>query len=62
MDKFEQIKTIIAATEADVVKHEAGNASAGTRVRAAMQEINKLTKDIRKDVQTAKNAVKAEKK
>jgi hypothetical protein len=43
MQTFEEIKNLVAAAEADVVKFaEKGNKAAGTRVRQAMQELKKL--------------------
>jgi hypothetical protein len=56
MEKFEQIKALIESTQNDVDKFAAkGNASAGTRVRQAMQELKKLAQDLRLEVQEAKN-------
>jgi len=60
MDKFNEIKSLIEATEKDIeaffVK---GNKSAGTRVRSAMQTLKQLAQDVRTSVQEAKNATKA---
>jgi hypothetical protein len=60
MDKFNEIKSLIEATEKDIeaffVK---GNKSAGTRVRSAMQTLKQLAQDVRTSVQEAKNSTKA---
>lgn len=56
MEKFNQLKSLIEATEADVLKFDAGNKSAGTRLRAAMQEAKVLAQAIRLEVTEKKNA------
>ena len=43
----------------DAEKFEAGNNSAGTRVRKAMQNIKSLAQSVRLEVQAAKNSVTA---
>jgi hypothetical protein len=56
MQTFEEIKNLVAAAEADVVKFsDKGNKAAGTRVRQAMQELKKLAQQLRLEVQEAKN-------
>ena len=56
MQTFEEIKNLVAAAEADVVKvAEKGNKAAGTRVRQAMQELKKLAQQVRVEVQDSKN-------
>jgi N-acetylglucosamine kinase-like BadF-type ATPase len=56
MQTFEEIKNLVAAAEADVVKFaEKGNKAAGTRVRQAMQELKKLSQQVRIEVQESKN-------
>ncbi len=56
MQSFEEIKTLVAAIEADVVKFtEKKNVSAGTRIRKAMQNLKTLAQQVRLDVQEAKN-------
>jgi len=56
MQTFEEIKNLVAAAEADVVKFsEKSNKAAGTRVRQAMQELKKLAQQLRIEVQEAKN-------
>lgn len=60
MDKFNEIKALLEATEKDAeaffVK---GNKSAGTRVRGAMQTLKQLAQEVRTAVQEAKNSAKA---
>ncbi len=59
MEKFAQVKEVVAAIEADVEKfYNAGNAAAGTRVRKAMQDLKGLAQDIRNEVTEKKNAGK----
>ena len=55
MKNFDKIKEVVASAEADVVKFEAGNNAAGTRVRKAMQELKTLAQDIRTEVTEIKN-------
>ena len=56
MSRFEELKALVAAAEADFQKFYAeGNKAAGTRVRAAMQELKNLAQTIRTEVQTIKN-------
>ena len=51
----EQLATAIN----DAEKFDAGNNSAGTRVRKAMQNIKSLAKNVRLEVQSQKNGVLA---
>ena len=54
--KVALLKSLIAAAEADFNKFYAeGNKAAGTRVRAAMQELKNLAQTIRTEVQSIKN-------
>jgi hypothetical protein len=56
MSRFEELKALVAAAEADFNKFYAeGNKAAGTRVRAAMQELKNLAQTIRTEVQSIKN-------
>lgn len=45
----------------DAEKADAGNVSAGVRVRKRMQDVIKKLKDVRKVISDVKNALKAEK-
>ena len=56
MSRFEELKALVAAAEADFTKfYNEGNKAAGTRVRAAMQELKNLAQTIRTEVQSIKN-------
>jgi len=54
MNKFENLKNIVAAMEADVQKFYNGNAAAGTRVRKALQDVKKAAQEFRIEVQEVK--------
>lgn len=57
MEKFEQLKAIVEASEADFVAFfEKGNKTAGTRVRKSMLEIKNLAAEVRKEVSDIKNS------
>ena len=61
MSRFEELKALVAAAEADFNKfYNEGNKAAGTRVRAAMQELKNLAQTIRTEVQSIKNEGKPE--
>ena len=49
----------LAAAVRDAEKFDAGNNSAGTRVRKAMQNIKSLAQSVRLEVQAQKNGVPA---
>ena len=56
MERFEQLKELVASLEADFVKfYDKKNSAAGTRVRKGMQDLKNLAQDIRKEVQDSKN-------
>ena len=58
--RFEQLKALVAAAEADFRKfYVEGNKAAGTRVRAAMQELKNFAQTVRSEVQSIKNEGKA---
>ncbi len=54
MNKYENLKDIVAAMESDVQKFYNGNAAAGTRVRKALQDVKKAAQDFRIEVQELK--------
>lgn len=57
MDRFNELKDLIASIDEDAVKfYEKGNAAAGTRIRKALQQAKTLAQDIRNDVTAKKNA------
>ncbi len=56
MKRFEQLKEMIDALEADFAKfYDKENSAAGTRVRKGMQEMKNLAQEIRIEVQDMKN-------
>ena len=57
MQKFEELKNLIASLEGDADKfYNKGNSAAGTRVRKGMQDLKTLAQEIRIEVQNSKNA------
>jgi len=55
--KFDELKALVAATEAEATKfYTKGNKSAGTRLRKAMQDLKRLATDVRKEVSDTKAA------
>ena len=58
MEKFEEIKALIASVEEDVDKfYKKGNKSAAVRIRKGMQEIKNLAQEVRGHVQETKNSM-----
>jgi len=56
MEKYNELKTLIASIEDDAVKfYEKGNSAAGTRVRTGLQKVKALAQDIRNEVTATKN-------
>jgi Histone H1-like protein Hc1 len=56
MQKFQELKNLIASLEGDVDKfYNKGNSAAGTRVRKGMQELKTIAQGIRAEVQELKN-------
>ncbi|MDH4058020.1 MAG: histone H1, partial [Cyclobacteriaceae bacterium] len=52
MQKFEDLKNLIASLENDADKFYAkGNSAAGTRLRKGMQELKNMAQQIRAEVQ-----------
>ncbi len=51
-----KIAELVEVFQAEDAKFEGGNASAGTRARAALMEIKKLADARRKEIQAKKNA------
>jgi len=61
MEKFEELKTLIASLEDDAAKfYDKGNKAAGVRLRKGLQDIKTLSQTLRQDVsernKTAKTA------
>lgn len=58
--RYEELKNLVASVEQDFAKfYGEGNKAAGTRVRAAMQELKNFAQTVRTEVQTIKNEGKA---
>ena len=59
MEKFQQLKQLIADTEKEAEAFfSKGNKAAGTRLRNALQKAKVLATDLRKEVTEKKNAGK----
>jgi hypothetical protein len=56
MQKFDELKSLIASLEGDADKfYNKQNSAAGTRVRKGMQDLKNLAQAIRAEVQELKN-------
>jgi hypothetical protein len=56
MSRIDQMKSLLAELEPDMVKfYEKGNKAAGTRARKTLQEIKKVSQEIRLEIQDKKN-------
>jgi hypothetical protein len=56
MQKFQELKNLIASLEGDADKfYTKGNSAAGTRVRKGMQDLKNIAQAIRAEVQEIKN-------
>lgn len=61
--RYDELKAKVAAMEADFVRfYVHGNKAAGTRVRAAMQDLKNFAQTVRTEVQAIKNEGKPEAK
>ena len=57
MEKFNQLKSLVESMTDDIVKfYEKGNGAAGTRVRKMLQDIKKLSQEIRVEVSEKKKS------
>jgi hypothetical protein len=57
MQKFEELKKLIASIEDDADKfYNKENSAAGTRLRKSMQDLKNIAQEIRAEVQTLKNS------
>ena len=52
--KMNEMMQTLISTAVDVEKFHQGNKSAGTRIRAAMQDIKTIAQDVRVEVQAIK--------
>jgi hypothetical protein len=56
MSRFEEIKGVITGIEDGMTKfYEKGNKAAGTRARKGLQELRKLSQEVRLEIQDIKN-------
>jgi hypothetical protein len=56
MSRLDDIKGIITGMEDDMTKfYEKGNKAAGTRARKSLQNLKKLSQEIRLEIQDIKN-------
>jgi len=61
MEKFEELKSLVAALESDADKFYAKrNGAAGTRVRRGMQKLKNMAQAIRAEIQDLKNKQQGE--
>ncbi|PKD44849.1 histone H1 [Rhodohalobacter barkolensis] len=59
MSRIEQVKNMVAELEDDMNKfYEKGNKAAGTRARKQLQELKKVSQEIRLEIQDMKNSGK----
>ena len=57
MKRFNEVRDLIASLEGDFEKfYDKKNQAAGTRVRKGMQTLKVWAQDVRKEVQSKKNA------
>ena len=57
MNRIEQMRSLVAELEPDMEKfYEKGNKAAGTRARKQLQEIKKVSQEIRLEIQDMKNS------
>lgn len=56
MSRIGEIKTLMEGLEEDLVKfYDKGNKAAGTRARKQLQDLKKLSQEIRLEIQDIKN-------
>lgn len=57
MSRIEQVKGMVADLEDDMNKfYQKGNKAAGTRARKKLQELKKVSQEIRLEIQAMKNS------
>lgn len=56
MLEYDQLKDLVAAVEDDIIKAEAGNKAAGTRVRKSMQDIKGVAQEVRIKILEARSS------
>ncbi len=56
MSRIDEIKNLMTELEEDLVKfYDKGNKAAGTRARKQLQDLKKLSQEIRLEIQDIKN-------
>lgn len=56
MSRIDEIKNLMTELEEDLVKfYDKGNKAAGTRARKQLQDLKKLSQEIRLEIQDMKN-------
>lgn len=56
MSRIEEVKSLMTELEEDLEKfYDKGNKAAGTRARKQLQELKKLSQEIRLEIQDIKN-------
>jgi hypothetical protein len=56
MSRLDQIKSLMSELEVDMEKfYDKGNKAAGTRARKQLQDLKKLSQEIRLEIQDMKN-------
>jgi len=56
MQEYENLKVLVAETEADISKAEGGNKAAGTRVRKQMQKVKQAAQVVRSRILEIRSA------
>ena len=56
MLEYDRLKDLVAEVEEDIIKAEAGNKAAGTRVRKAMQDIKGVAQEVRIKILESRSA------
>jgi hypothetical protein len=57
MSRIDELKGLMTGLEEDLVKfYDKGNKAAGTRARKQLQELKKLSQEIRLEIQDIKNS------
>jgi hypothetical protein len=56
MSRFDELTDIVTGVEEDMTKfYEKGNKAAGTRARKGLQNLRKLSQEVRLEIQDIKN-------
>jgi len=56
MSRIDDVKNLVSELEVDLEKfYDKGNKAAGTRARKQLQDLKKLSQDIRLEIQNIKN-------